>query len=121
MTSEINEKVIKAVQLFPLVPAAGTSFSYVDALVHAGLERDVATTETYRVNFEFYSDSIRQRDGLARIDNSDEGKVKRVLDIVRLLPAVDKATVFKLAGWTAYDLYTQPPKKKGPSALYMRV
>jgi hypothetical protein len=64
MTSEINEKVIKAVQLFCLVPAAGTWFSYVEALVHVGVERDVAATGTYRVKFNFHSDSIRQREAL---------------------------------------------------------
>ena len=121
MTS-VNEEVIQeAVQLYRLVPAAGTSFSYVDALVSVGVERDDATTDTLRVRFNFHSDSIRQRDGLVRIDNSDDGKVERALDIMRLLPAAKKATLLRLAGWTQADAYTQPPKNKGPTALYMRV
>jgi hypothetical protein len=83
MTSEIDEKVIKAVKLFRLAPAAGTSFSYVDAFEYVGLKRDVAKTDDYRLKFNFLHDSIHQRDGLATpFDHSDAGKLTRALDIM---------------------------------------
>jgi hypothetical protein len=94
---------------------------YVDALVCVGVERDDATTETYRAKFNFYSYSICQRDGLVRIDNSDNGKVKRALDSMRLLPALGKAALLKLAGCTNGNLFNPPPKKKGSTAHYIRV
>jgi hypothetical protein len=118
MTSEIDEKVIKAVELYRLVPAANTSFSYTDALVHVGVELDVARTETYRMKFNYHAESIRQRDGLVTIDNTDFGKVKRALDIMHLLPTLKQAAILKLAGWTAVDRYKTNPK--GPSSLYMK-
>jgi hypothetical protein len=120
MTSENDEKVVKAADLFRLVPASNTSFSYADALVHVGVASDMARTETLRNKFNYQSDCILQRDGPPRFDNSDYGKVKRAKDIMHLLPELSKADLFKLAGWTNQDLYVPLPKK-GPSKLYMQV
>jgi hypothetical protein len=120
MTSEDDEKVVKATNLFRLVPASSTLFSYADALVHVGVASDVARTETLRNKFKYQSDCILQRDGPPRFDNSDYGKVKRAKDIMHLLPELSKADLFKLAGWTHQDSYVPLPKK-GPSKLYMQV
>jgi hypothetical protein len=60
MVSEVDEQVIKAVKLFRLAPAAGATFSYVDVLVHVGVEHNFAMTETYQVRFNFQSESILQ-------------------------------------------------------------
>ena len=120
MTSEDDEKVVKAANLFRLVWASSTSFSYADALVHVGVASDVARTETYRKKFTYQTDCILQRDGPPRFDNSDFGKVKRAKDIKHLLPELSKAGLFKLAGWTNQDLYV-PLSQKGPSKLYMQV
>jgi hypothetical protein len=97
------------------------SFSYADALVYFEVARDVAMTETYWLKCDFQADSIHQRDGPVTFDNTDHGKVKRAIDIMGLLPGVDKTTLFDLAGWTREDRYTQAPKPKGPSKLYMKV
>jgi hypothetical protein len=120
MTSEDDKKVVKAANLFCLVPASSTSFSYADALVHVGVASDVATTETYRTKFNYQTNCILRQDGPPRFDNSDFGKVKRAKDIMQLLPELQKADLFKLAGWTNKDLYVPLPQK-GPSKLCMRV
>jgi hypothetical protein len=120
MTLEDDERVVKAANLFRLVPASSTSFSYVDALVHVGVASDVARTETYRTKFNYQTDRILQQDGPPRFDNSDFGKVKCAKEIMHLLPELRKADLFKLAGWTNQDLYVPLPQK-GPSKLYMQV
>ncbi len=86
MTSEDDEKVVKAANLFRLVPASSTSFSYADALVHVGVASDVARTETYWDKFAYQTACIFQRDGPPRFDNSDDGNVKCTKYIMHLLP-----------------------------------
>jgi hypothetical protein len=120
MTSEDDEKVVKAANLFRLVPASSTSFLYADALVHVGVASDVARTETYRTKFNYQTDCILQQDGPPRFDNSDFGKAKRAKDIMHLLPELRKADLCKLAGWMNQDLYVPLPQK-GPSKLCMQV
>jgi hypothetical protein len=119
-SSEDDKKVVKAANLFRLVPASSTSFLYGDALAHVGVASDVARTETYRTTFTYETDCILQRDGPPRFDNSDFGKVKRAKDIMHLLPELRKADLLKLAGRTNQDLYVPLPQK-GHSKLYMQV
>jgi hypothetical protein len=120
MTSEDDKKVVKAANLFRLVPASSTLFSYADVLVHVGVASDVARTETYRKKFSYQMVCILQQDGPPRLNNSDYGKVKHAKDIMHPLPKLLKANLSKLAGWTNQDLYA-PLHKKGPSKLYMQV
>jgi hypothetical protein len=91
MTLEGDKKVVKAANLFRLVPASSTLFLYVDALVHhVRVASDVARTESYRREFTYQADCILQRDGPPRFDNSDFGKVKHAKDIMHLLPELQK-------------------------------
>ena len=46
MTLEDDEKVVKAANLFRLVPASSTSFLYADAMVRVGVASGVARTDS---------------------------------------------------------------------------
>ena len=115
-----DELLARAAKLYRNVPAAGTVFTMVDAMTHVGMATILAETRAYMNRMKVHVESVIQQEGPVRFDDTNDGKLQRVMLLLSLIPGEPKlAAVMHLAGCRQEEV-PLPAPKQGPTALYMR-
>ena len=93
-----------AADIFWLVPLP--SFTIVDAMVLAGIPKDVALTSTFKNKIKVVLTSLEQQRSKPNFENNAEGKVEGTINLLKILPEGNKekiADMMRLVGCDSDD------------------
>ena len=94
-----KERIDVATDMLRLVPLP--AFTVVDAMVLAGIAKDVANTPTFKRKIQVVLTSFEQQFGKPIFENTPDGKVERSINLLKMLPKGNKekvADIVRLVG-----------------------